>query len=241
MNRVEEILHEVADEVRRDVRAAVEACTRPPEPRWPAVVAALAVGGLQIALPRELALGSPWTLFAIVTVLLVPTIISLHLGKIHLNTIFGFATLAVVTVAEVWSLYLLVMSLPSKALHHLSPGRLLESAGALWATNVLVFALWYWRLDAGGPHARDQRIAHTEGAFLFPQMTLSEELKEATGQEFWSPNFWDYLFLAFNHSTALSPTDTAILSRWAKVLIMLQASISLTTIALLAARAVNIL
>jgi hypothetical protein len=242
-HRVEEVLHHVSDEVRRDIHNAVEACTRPPESRIPALVAALAVGGLQLALPRELAVGysARWLLPALVAILLVPTVISLRLRNYLLNQVFGFLTLGVVTVAEIWSLYLLVSSLPSRALHHLTPGQLLISAGALWTTNVLVFALWYWRLDAGGPHARDQRITHTEGAFLFPQMTLSEELKEATNQEFWTPNFIDYLFLSFNHSTALSPTDSAILSRWAKLLIMLQAGISLTTIALLAARAVNIL
>jgi uncharacterized membrane protein len=103
----------------------------------------------------------------------------------------------------------------------------------LWITNILVFATWYWRLDAGGPHGRDQRPGHTEGAFLFPQMTM----KDPT----WSPNFMDYLFLAFNTSTALSPTDTLVLSRWAKFLMMVQASISLMVIVLLAARAVNIL
>jgi hypothetical protein len=242
-HRVDELLHQVSDEVRRDIHNAVEACTRPPESRIPAVVAALAVGGLQMALPKELAVGygPRWLLPAVVAVLLLPTVISLRLRDHLLNHVFGFLTLFVVTTAEVWSLYLLVTSLPSHALHHLTPGQLLTSAGALWATNVLVFALWYWRLDAGGPHARDKRITHTEGAFLFPQMTLSEELKEATNQEFWTPNFIDYLFLSFNHSTALSPTDTAILSRWAKLLIMIQAAISLTTIALLAARAVNIL
>jgi hypothetical protein len=242
-HRVEEALHHVSDEVRRDFHNAVEACTRPPESRIPALVAALAVGGLHMALPKELAVGygPRWLLPAVVAVLLVPTVISLQLRSHLLNHVFGFLTLAVVTMAEVWSLYLLVMSLPSHALHHLTPGSLLISAASLWATNVLVFGLWYWRLDAGGPHARDQRITHTEGAFLFPQMTLSEELKEATGQEFWTPNFVDYLFLSFNHSTALSPTDTAILSRWAKILIMLQAGISLTTVAILAGRAVNIL
>jgi hypothetical protein len=106
--------------------------------------------------------------------------------------------------------------------------------------NILVFALWYWRLDAGGPNHRDRRAGHPEGAFLFPQMA-SDEAKTASGQPLWSPNFIDYLFLAFNTSTALSPTDVPVLSRWAKLLMMMQALISLTVIVLLAARAVNIL
>jgi len=101
--------------------------------------------------------------------------------------------------------------------------------------------LWYWRLDAGGPHGRDLRFGHPDGAFLFPQMTMQPESKEDAGQHGWSPNFFDYLFLAFNTSTAFSPTDAPVLARWAKMLMMVQSLISLMVIALLAARAVNIL
>jgi uncharacterized membrane protein len=111
----------------------------------------------------------------------------------------------------------------------------------LWITNILVFAVWYWRLDAGGPHQRDKRPGHTEGDFLFPQMTMSEQALRDAGMENWSPEFIDYLFLAFNTSTAFSPTDVPVLARWAKVLMMLQSLLSLLILALLAARAVNIL
>jgi hypothetical protein len=96
-------------------------------------------------------------------------------------------------------------------------------------------------LDAGGPHQRDLRRSHTDGAFLFPQMLLDPELRIEMGEDQWSPGFVDYLFLAFNTSTAFSPTDVPVLSRWAKGLMMVQSMISLATIALLAARAVNIL
>jgi uncharacterized membrane protein len=117
----------------------------------------------------------------------------------------------------------------------------LLSAALLWITNILVFALWYWRLDAGGPNQRDKRAKHSEGAFLFPQTTLSQETLNAAGQQDWSPEFIDYLFLAFNTSTAFSPTDVPVLARWAKVLMMLQSLLSLLIVVLLAARAVNIL
>jgi hypothetical protein len=136
------------------------------------------------------------------------------------------------------SVALLIAALPS---HKESPTQLLISAAALWTTNVLVFALWYWRLDAGGPHGRESRSGHPDGAFLFPQMTMPPEEKIAAGQHTWSPNFVDYLFIAFNTSTAFSPTDVPVLARWGKVLMMLQSIISLTVIVLLAARAVNIL
>jgi hypothetical protein len=136
------------------------------------------------------------------------------------------------------SLGLLVSRLP---LHKESPSELLRAATALWVCNVLIFASWYWRLDAGGPHQRDLSVCHTDGAFLFPQMTLSRELRIEMEEDDWKPGFMDYLFLAFNTSTAFSPTDVPVLSRWAKGLMMIQAIISLATIALLAARAVNIL
>jgi uncharacterized membrane protein len=118
---------------------------------------------------------------------------------------------------------------------------LLRAAAGLWACNVLVFAVWYWRLDAGGPNQRDLQGSHTDGAFLFPQMVMDPVLKAAAGEEDWRPGFVDYLFLAFNTSTAFSPTDVPVLSRWAKGMMMVQSSISFTTVVILAARAVNIL
>jgi len=117
----------------------------------------------------------------------------------------------------------------------------LGSAAAIWVSNFLVFASWYWRLDGGGPHLRARAPGHSDGAFLFPQMTMHPDAKIAAGEEEWQPHFVDYLFLAFNTSTAFSPTDVPVLSRWAKILMMLQSMISLLVIALLAGRAVNIL
>ena len=141
-------------------------------------------------------------------------------------------------VALIASLTLLVARLPA---HKETPLQLLLSAGALWVCNLLVFACWYWRLDAGGPHQRDLNVSHTDGAFLFPQMMLDPALRREMGEETWSPGFVDYLFLAFNTSTAFSPTDVPVLSRWAKGLMMVQSTISLATVAIIAARAVNVL
>jgi hypothetical protein len=159
-------------------------------------------------------------------------------GRPHLNNFFAYAGLAVITLAVLSSLALLIIRLPSGKE---KPVVLLESAAALWLSNLLVFASWYWRLDGGGPNERDKRGAHVDGAFLFPQMIMDQDLKEKMGEEYWSPGFVDYLFLAFNTSTAFSPTDVPVLSRWAKAMMMVQSAISLATIALLAARAVNIL
>jgi hypothetical protein len=130
-------------------------------------------------------------------------------------------------------LVFLIQGIPQ---HREAPQVLLRAAVALWITNVLVFAVWYWKLDGGGPLVREGRRARLESSFLFPQMLLTDG-----GDPSWTPHFVDYLFLAFNTSTAFSPTDTAVLSRWAKLGMMLQSLISLTIVALLAARAVNIL
>lgn len=209
------------------------------EPRWPALLAMLALGGLYAALPSFLLVGGPrWLLLAVVSVLLVPTIISHRRGVHSLSQRLGYILNGVVTVAMIGSLSLLIMALPA---HKETPLQLLHSAAALWVSNILVFASWYWRLDAGGPHQRDLTPGHTDGAFLFPQMTMGSTAKIAAGKQKWSPNYIDYLFLAFTTSTALSPTDTPVLSRWAKILMMTQAMISLLVIGLLAARAVNIL
>lgn len=208
------------------------------EPRWPAILALLAVGGLRLALPETLSAGPGWLLLAVVGLLLIPTVWSRQRGLDRLNKILGYVVTGVVTTDMIWSLYLLVAALP---LHKEAPQDLLRSAAALWITNIIVFASWYWRLDAGGPHARELRGAHTDGAFLFPQMTLDRQARLNMGEQGWSPNFVDYLFLAFNTSTAFSPTDSPVLSRWAKALMMVQSLISFATVALLAARAVNIL
>jgi hypothetical protein len=207
------------------------------QPRWPATLAALAVGGLYLSLPETLTFGPSWLLLATVAVLLVPVWIARIRGSFKLNQVLGYILLGMVTAAMLWSLYLLIRSLPS---HQLAPIVLLRSAAALWVTNFLVFASWYWRLDAGGPNARHLSCGHTKGDFLFPQMTLAPDTQMPLDPD-WSPGFVDYLFLAFNTSTAFSPTDSPVLSRWAKVLMMIQSSISLVTLALLAARAVNIL
>ncbi|QOV88380.1 hypothetical protein [Humisphaera borealis] len=208
-----------------------------PESRWPVVAAVLATAGLYAALPSDLAAG-PWWLMPVVAgifaVLLVAT--RRHYHKLHI--VAGHLLSGTMTAFMIWSVIQLVLSLPT---HRLPPVALLRAAGALWITNVVVFALWYWRLDAGGPHVRDARAGHETGAFLFPQMTLDGPAGDETDGSPWAPRFVDYLFLAFNTSAAFSPTDTAVLGRWAKTLVMTQAIISLAVVIVLAGRAVNIL
>ena len=207
------------------------------EPRLPALAALVAIGVLNYVLPEWLSVGPRWLLMILVLVVAIPLVISHRRRHITVNRLLGTFLNGLVTVALISSVVKLVIALPSRKE---SPTQLLISAGSLWLSNILVFASWYWRLDGGGPHERDLRVTHEDGAFLFPQMALHPEAP-AGGKGNWTPTFVDYLFLAFNTSTALSPTDTQVLSRWAKLLMMLQSTISLTVIILLAARAINIL
>src|SRR5260370_38447296 len=121
------------------------------EPRLPAIIALLAVGGIYTALPPFLTLGPRWLLLAGVGVLLIPTVVALRTGHYQLNRVLGYVVSAVITLALVASLVLLIKALPTRA--EAGP-ELLRSAGALWLPNLLVFALWYWSLDASGALAR---------------------------------------------------------------------------------------
>jgi len=207
------------------------------EPRWPAFIAMLAAAGVYLALPEPLSLGPSWLLFAIILFLMIPIVISDRRGRHSVTRILTFTANGIITFAMIAALIHLVRGIPQ---HLEAPKSLLRSALALWVANILVFALWYWKLDGGGPLLRERPGGMNKTSFLFPQMT-GHMVGQDTTTSTWTPHFVDYLFLAFNTSTAFSPTDTAVLSRWAKLGMMLQSLISLAIIALLAARAVNIL
>ena len=203
------------------------------EPRWPAFVAMLAAAGVYLTLPEPLSAGPSWLLLAIIILLMIPMVVSNRRGDRKVTRALIFIANGIITIAMIASLIHLIQGIPQ---HLETPKSLLRSAGALWIANILVFALWYWKLDGGGPTGRERARGIINSSFLFPQM-LSRE----GGDSSWTPHFVDYLFLAFNTSTAFSPTDTAVLSRWAKLGTMVQSLISLMIVVLLAARAVNIL
>jgi uncharacterized membrane protein len=201
-------------------------------PRWPAAVALLAVGALYGVLSDGLTLGPKAFLLGLVAVLLVPSLTAHLRGSHRLARGFGFGVIGLVTLAVVVSVFLLVSSSLGGGT---SAPVLLRDAALLWVINVATFAVWYWEIDGGGP-AQRLREAHISEDFLFPQGNLGDKSARA-----WSPSFLDYLFLAFNTSTAFSPTDTAVLSRRAKVLMMVQALLSLVILAVLVSRAINAL
>jgi uncharacterized membrane protein len=207
------------------------------EPRWPALLAVLAAIALQLILPDTLIRGLgnrgliPALEGALMAVLLIanPGHISKEQSRLR---VVGVALIALITVANVISLTELIHALlyGTKA-----GGRPLVYASLpVWLTNVIVFGLWYWELDRGGPAAR-QVPEHPRPDFLFPQMSTPGS---APG---WAPDFLDYLYTSFTNATAFSPTDTMPLTAWSKLLMMFQSFASLVTVAVVISRAVNIL
>ena len=209
-----------------------------PEPRGQAVLAVLAIGAIYLALPRNLVLGPIWLLPTLIVILLVPTVLSHRLGRYSLNRTLGMIINGITTLALIGSVILLVRTLPT---HRSLPLQLLRAGGLLWLTNVIVFALWYWRLDGGGPTVRHKEKKFGSTSFLFPQMQIPQDERAQFACGRWRPRFVDYLFVAFTQSSTFGPTDSPLLARWAKVLAMIQILISLTIVVLLISRAIGVL
>jgi hypothetical protein len=209
-----------------------------PEPRWQAVLALLAVGGIYVALPRALIVGPKWALPLFIVVLLTPTVVAHRTGKHSWNRTLGIIISSVITLALIASVGLLVAAVPS---HQETPVELLSSGAELWLTNVLVFALWYWRLDGGGPTLRHKQNQFGSTSFLFPQMQIPHDERAQFECMRWRPHFVDYLFVAFTQSSTFGPTDAPLLARWAKVIAMIQIFISLGIVVLLISGAVGAL
>lgn len=201
-------------------------------PMWEAVGGMLAVGLLYAALPARLIIGPGWLLIVLEVIVLLPVAVTLltHRGlSFKVIRIFLLLLLCILTLTLALSIILLVATLSSDKY----PMYLLQAAALLWVSNIIVFGLWYWQVDGGGPLKR-HLSRHRAADFMFPQQTDGNT-------KGWVPHFLDYLFLAFTGATALSPADTYPLTRPAKVLMMIEAVISMAIIVLLAARAVNIL
>lgn len=206
------------------------------EPTWPAALAVIATIFLQLLLPARLVPGARLVLPAVQAALLIPLFIGSryrHHREPARARALSVVLIALVNLGNLYSLTLLIYYL----LHGGKAGghELVLGAVDIWLTNVAIFGLWYWELDRGGPGARtapDQDPPE----FLFPQMQAQN-----LAPKNWAPLFADYLYVSFTNSTAFSPTDTMPLSIRAKGLMSLEALISLVTVALVAARAVNIL
>src|SRR6266853_2514958 len=209
-----------------------------PEPRGQVIAAVLAIGAIYLALPSNLVVGPIWLLPTVIVVLLVPTVVSHRVGKVSLNRILGFIINGITTLALIGSVILLVRLLPT---HRESALQILRSGGLLWLTNVIVFALWYWRLDRRRPTLRQKLKKFGSTSFLFPQMQVPHDERPEFACAHWHPRFVDYLFVAFTQSSTFGPTDAPLLARWAKILSMIQISISLCIVVLLISAAVGAL
>ncbi|MBJ7290885.1 MAG: hypothetical protein JHC79_18415 [Williamsia sp.] len=207
------------------------------EPRWAASVAIVAVIALQLALPERLNLSSRFLLPAIEAVLLVTLVAANPLRIDRVSTPLRWVSLTLIAVASLangYSAVRLVLEIVSGD-HRVSAAALLATGGAVYLTNIIVFGLWYWDLDRGGPAARAAGLRRYPD-FLFPQMTTPD-----VSDPDWEPQFADYLYVSFTNATAFSPTDTMPMHRWAKLLMAVQSVIALATVAMVLARAINIL
>lgn len=216
--------------------AAAWGVTSHGEHRWPALLAVLVGIALQLTLPDRLirGLGNRWLIpgleVGLILVLLVanPGRISKEQARLR---VIGVVLIAVITIANVVSLTELIHAL----LFSTTSGRpLIYASVPVWLTNVIIFGLWYWELDRGGPASR-QMPQHRQPDFLFPQMSVP------ASSPGWVPNLIDYIYTSFTNATAFSPTDTMPLTAWAKMLMMLQSVASLVTVAVVVSRAINIL
>jgi hypothetical protein len=218
------------------------------EPRLPVILAVLVAIGLQAVVPHNLAF-TPWWLLPAIELLLLVVLIFFRQTKMDRQSTVLRALAMSLVAAAILATAVSATRLSLELLHH-SPGalvpnappnglgnagQLLRNGGAIWLTNMLVFALLYWEMDRGGPVARACGTKRYPD-FLFSQMTAPELVPKD-----WEPTFADYLYLSFTNATAFSPTDTLPLSRWAKMTMMIQSAVSLVTVALVVARAVNVL
>jgi hypothetical protein len=202
--------------------------------RWASLAGVLLLGVLFAALPEHITLGFGWVpliIGVIIALAIKLPYLLRHPLSPQVVRILSLILLGMVTLALAGGVCLMVYTLPNR--NQSQGGTLLRTAGLLWFANILVFALWYWEIDGGGPVQRHKK-GHQAADLMFPQ--------QADGNtKGWVPHFLDYLFVAFTAATALSPTDTYPLTRWAKMLMMIEAIIAMLTIIVLAGRAVNIL
>lgn len=191
---------------------------------------------LQYALPDGLAMGiqHPICITEAVLAVVLLALSPKRINKHHMPTrILGLSLTTIMTISNTASAGLLIGFLINGDAK--DPKHLLLSGASIWLTNIIIFSLWFWDLDRGGPGARAE-AKNQYPDFIFPQMA-----DPGYAPEHWHPNFFDYLYTSFTNASAFSPTDVMPLTRWAKMLMMVQSLTSLLTVGLVVARAVNIL
>lgn len=244
-------LHERLDGLERLLVSRAERIeeTRPVPPAWRratdgearwqvALITAIGIG-LQVAVPGHLTLIKPvWVLPAVQGLLLIALVCAnphrISRDEWHLRAL-SLAIAALLGLGNAWSVVRLVDILVSGGPEASKPIPLLVTGGAIWLTNVIAFALGYWEFDRGGP------VERAKGTQKYPDLQFPQMSAPEMAPPHWEPSFVDYLYTAFTNATAFSPTDVMPLTRWAKLAMTAQSAISLVTMGLIVARAVNIL
>lgn len=209
-----------------------------PEPLWHVELAVIGAVILQVLLPAHLTIGPQYFIAVMELLLLVGlrlTAPATHDFASEVRRLVGLTLTALVSITNIASLIFVCLDLVNGS-HNLTGRQLLVSAVSIYITNIILFGLWYWQLDGGGPGGRGTHRPPVD--FLFPQMNTPDEITE---EPHWRPTFFDYCFLSITNATAFSPTDALPLTHRAKLLMGIQAFVSLSTVAIVAARAVNIL
>jgi uncharacterized membrane protein len=207
------------------------------ESRFAVSVGVIAAIALEVSLPDRVAHGQRWATFVVALLLLAGIVLANPTRLDRRSPWLRGATLALVALLSIGNMVsgarLIIDLVNAEGIR--DPGKLLLTGASIWLTNVIVFGLWYWEFDRGGPVAR--AIAPRPHAdFMFPQMVNPEMARPD-----WKPEFTDYFYTSFTNATAFSPTDVMPLSHWAKLTMLVQSAISLMLAALVIARAVNIL
>lgn len=206
------------------------------EHRFPVSVVVAIVIALQFSLPRTLSLSFQGWICALEVIILIAlyAVSPNRIKKHHPPARFiGFALTTVMTLSNTVSAVKLIAELISGGIG--TATQLLASGGSIWLTNIVIFSLWFWDLDRGGPGAR------AEAKKVWPDFMFQQMSDPQYAPNDWHPKFFDYLYMSFTNASAFSPTDVLPLTRWAKLLMLLQSTTSLVVVGLVVARAVNIL
>jgi len=207
------------------------------ERRWPMATAVLVATVLFVVVPHRGRVPG-WWVGPVLQLVLLGLLIAQDPGRIDRRSPtlhrLMVALLAIMTLGTVLSVTILAVDVLA-GVADVTATALLGRGAAIWVENVIVFSLWYWQFDRGGPAERAADMP-VPPSFAFPE-NATPELAPAG----WRPTYPDYLYLSFTNATAFSPTDTLPLTRWAKLAMMFQSAVSLITVALVVARAVNVL
>ena len=209
------------------------------EQRWPVAFTTGVAIALQFAVPDRLVLVHPYWVLPAVQGLLLIALVMANPRRIDRESkalrVLALMLAALLSLANGWSVARLAIGI-TEGTSVTTPSRLLVTGAMIWLTNVVVFGLWYWEFDRGGPVARALNIKRYPD-FQFVQMVSPPDMVPPE----WEPSFVDYLYLAFTNAAAFSPTDVMPLSRWAKIAMAAQSAVSIVTVVLVVSRAVNIL